>query len=60
MDSDAIDVKDFGHLLEPQATRQALNDGLGLLRRAQTAAATEMKAIQQAMDNAFRLGRGRK
>lgn len=60
MDFNSIDLKEFGHLLEAQATRPELTTGVDLLQRALTAAEQEKKRIEEAMDKEFRLGRGRK
>lgn len=58
MDIGTVDIKTFGHLLEGDATRRELQEGLGLLERAQAATETEARAIEGSMDHAFRLGRG--
>lgn len=55
-----VDIRNFGHLLEPRATRQDLVDGVGLLERAMAAADQENKTIEETLGKPFRLGRGRK
>ena len=60
MNFNTIGIHDFGHLLEPQASRQDLIAGVDLLERALAAAEQEKVTIENAMDHAFRLGRGRK